>query len=124
MKITSEKYSPSIMNCARYLGSKLPLNNRASRTFSCIDPTARGSEWTGKLLKTIPELLSWAPPPPSGKKGFPICGAFLQLCLVTGAFFGPYWGSCLGLPTSPPPPTKINFCGRPWLLSLAGYVRE
>ena len=54
MQITYEKYSPSIiLNCARYLGSKLPPNSlnwtswpRAWRTFSCIDPTARGNEWT------------------------------------------------------------------------------
>ena len=30
----------------RYLGSKFPLNNRALHTFSCIDRTARGNEWT------------------------------------------------------------------------------
>ena len=34
------------MNCARYLGSELHLNNRAWRTFSRIDPTARGNEWS------------------------------------------------------------------------------
>ena len=52
MKITSEKFSPSIiLNCARYLGSKLPLNNRAWHTFSCIDPMARGNEWTVRQVK-------------------------------------------------------------------------
>ena len=52
MQISSEKYSPSIiLNCARYLGSKLPPNNRAWRTFSCIDPTARGNEWTVGQVK-------------------------------------------------------------------------
>ena len=76
MQITYAKYSPSIiLNCARYLGSKLPLNNRAWRTFSCIDPTARGKQWTvGQVRKTIPEIavigarsgarVSCRPPPP------------------------------------------------------------
>ena len=40
-----------ILNCARYLGSKFPLNNRAWRTFLCIDPTARGNEWTVLQVK-------------------------------------------------------------------------
>ena len=39
------------MNCARYLGSKLLLNNRALRTFSRIDPTAQGNEWTVRQVK-------------------------------------------------------------------------
>ena len=53
MQIASEKYSRSILICARYLGSKFPLNNRlrAWRTFSCIDPTARGNEWTVRQVK-------------------------------------------------------------------------
>ena len=54
MQITYEKYSPSIiLNCARYLGSKLPPNNRAWHTFSCIDPTARGNEWTVGQVKVV-----------------------------------------------------------------------
>ena len=39
------------MNCARYLGSKLHLNNRAWRTFSRIDPTTHGNEWTVRQVK-------------------------------------------------------------------------
>ena len=39
------------MNCARYLGSELHLNNGAWRTFSRIDPTARGNEWTVRQVK-------------------------------------------------------------------------
>ena len=48
-----EIFAKHILNCARYLGSKLPLNNRprAWRTFSCIDPTARGNEWTVRHVK-------------------------------------------------------------------------
>ena len=38
-------------NCARYLGSKLHLNNRAWHTFSRIDPTAQGNEWTVRQVK-------------------------------------------------------------------------
>ena len=59
MQITYEKYSPSIiLNCARYLGSKLPLNNRAWRTFSCIDPTARGNEWNKNKNKNKNKFIS------------------------------------------------------------------
>ena len=39
------------MNSARYLGSGLHLNNGAWRTFSRIDPTARGNEWTVRQVK-------------------------------------------------------------------------
>ena len=91
----SEKYSPSIiiLNCARYLGSKLPLNNRAWRTFSCIDLTARGGEWTVWQVKENDTRNCWVrrgggwgksrrlpPPPPAPgklKKMFTICVDFL-----------------------------------------------
>ena len=57
--------------CARYLGSKLPLNNRALRTFSCIDPTARGSEWTVRqVTENDTRVAVMGAPPPSGKKRF------------------------------------------------------
>ena len=46
-----EIFAKSILNCARYLGSKLLLNNRAWHTFSCIDPTARGNERTVQQVK-------------------------------------------------------------------------
>ena len=81
MQITSEKYSPSIiLNCARYLGSKLPPNNRA-----LIPRHEVMSGRSGKVRKTIPEIavigarsgarVSGRPP---GKKNvFTICVDFL-----------------------------------------------
>ena len=107
--------------CARYLGSKLPLNNRALRTFSCIDPTARGSEWTVRqVTENDTRVAVMGAPPPLEKKGFTICGAFLQLYLVTGAFFGPYWGSCLGLPT--PPPSYENKFLRAPMVAVTSWI--
>ena len=45
------------MNCARYLGSKLLLNNRALRTFHALIPRHKVmSGRSGKLRKTIPEI--------------------------------------------------------------------
>ena len=72
------------MNCARYLGSKLLLNNRALRTFSRLDPTAQGNEWTVRQVKeNVPEIavmgarrvgggkvMAVAPPPGKFKKCF------------------------------------------------------
>ena len=96
MQITYEKYSPSIiLNCARYLGSKLPPNNRAWRTFSCIDPTARGIEWTVGPVKEndtrncCHRRPQWdkskrSPPPPWKilKKVFTICVDFLVVLRI------------------------------------------
>ena len=112
--------------CARYLGSKLPLNNRALRTFSCIDPTARGSEWTVRQVTENDTRVAvmGAPPPPLEKKVLLYVGPFYNFILLrvpSLVLIGVLVWAC---PPPPPPPTKINFCGRPWLLSLAGYVRE
>ena len=71
----------------RYLGSKFPLENRALHTFSCIDPTARGNEWTGKLLKTIPELLSWAPAGRARVGGRPLGKKMFSLYVGTFYYF-------------------------------------
>ena len=98
------------MNCARYLGSKFPLNNRprAWRTFSCIDPTARGNEWMVRQVKENGtqncchgraggggQEEAVAPPPPGKlKKCFHyMCGLFtnfleLQANCVTIFLFG------------------------------------
>ena len=111
--------------CARYLGSKLPLNNRALRTFSCIDPTARGSEWTVRqVTENDTRVAVMGAPPPSGKKRFYYMWGLFTTLSRYGCLLWSLLGVLFGLAHPPPPPTKINFCGRPWLLSLAGYVGE
>ena len=111
--------------CAIYLGSKLPLNNRALRTFSCIDPTARGSEWTVRQVTENDTRVAVMGAPPSGKKRFYYMWGLFTTLSRYGCLLWSLLGVLFGLAHPPPsPPTKINFCGRPWLLSLAGYVGE
>ena len=93
------------MNCARYLGGKHLLNNRAWRTFSWIDPTARGSEWTVRQVKENDHPSCCHGRPPLEKKVLLYVEPFynfISLRLPSLVLIGGLVWAC------PPPPSYEN----------------
>ena len=107
--------------CARYLGSKLPLNNRALRTFPWIDPTARGSEWTVRQVAENDTRVAVMGAPPLWKKKVLLYVGpfynFISLRVPSLVLIGGLVWAC-----PPPPPSYENKFLRAPMVAVTSWI--